>query len=190
MDFRNIGGAKMSPVIPVGCDFPNHNILKSSSMYYAEYFGFYDYYDSTTYRKYDLSFSEATGYHRYKSFKAKLVDPDYNCDRYEEIYSSVYLWVDYNVKKNNQLFVNYGKYHSSANRLALFGFIDDDQPYEYIDLYVDYNYTDRNVGYKIEMFSSFWDEKWLKKQGYYYDMYSGIKTLVCYDILFLKIEME
>lgn len=168
MKFSNLGGHRSSPVIPCGCDFPNHNIYKSSSMYYTEYLGYYDKTNYKTHRKYDIWFIPEK-YNTYTSYIAELDDAYFDkniINEFDETYSFVYMFLDYNVNRNEQLFVNYGKYHSSANRLALYGFIDENQPYEYVNLYIDFNFNDENWVIKNKYFNTFWNKNWLLLNGY------------------------
>ena len=88
----------------------------------------------------------------------------------ESDYQMVYLWLDYGIKQFNEMFVNYGKTHTSANRMALFGFIDSYHPWDSFDVRLDLMPNDSNFIAKRRYFETVWNSDYLNSVVYNYTL--------------------
>lgn len=114
-------GAESSPSIPCGHNFFNHNQLITSSNYIYPYFG-------------NKKMQKKIG-NKDTKFVTNTIKKEINLERSKPAkvdFESVYLWLDYDMKKGQQLWLNYGKRHSSTIRFAKYGFIDNIHPNDFI----------------------------------------------------------
>ena len=68
-----------------------------------------------------------------------------------------YLWLEYYVNENEQVFINYATHHISGDKLTIFGFIDNCHINDIIDLLP----TDPLYSIKNNYFNIVWNTNWL-----------------------------
>ena len=75
-------------------------------------------------------------------------------------YSSIYWYIDSEIKKGDEVFHNYGN-HNSAEMLALFGFVDNDltEDEDYYMFYVEVLQDDENYACKVRHFDKYWPDQ-------------------------------
>eukprot|EP01083_Nonionella_stella_P164914 547319_1 len=146
MQFETIGGAKKSPVIPCGIDFFNHNVFGESSIFYDQTFG-----GTTSSTRSELV--------------EQLVSNKGNGSIREIDFASNYLWINSEFTNTSQIFVNYGKHHTSASRVALFGFMDETHPYDHYPIQIDVRKNDAHSQIKTEYFRTVWNSTYTQNRA-------------------------
>ena len=150
MSLEKVGGAKRSPVIPCGIDFPNHDIFAESSLYYDNSFGENRFEFQGTMQNED-TIEELIESRQFPANNEIIKEIDF---------ASNYLWVGNDIRNRSEIFINYGKYHTSSSRMALFGFIDNVHPYDHYSVPLDLIKTDPNYRIKKEYFKTLWNATW------------------------------
>merc|ERR1719242_1892100 len=76
-------------------------------------------------------------------------------------YSSVYWYIEHEIKKGEEIFTNYGNHHNSAEMLALFGFVDSDTTEEddFYTFHVELLEDDKNYAFKEKHFEKYWPDQ-------------------------------
>ena len=150
MSLNELGGSKRSPVIPCGVDFPNHDIFIDSSLYYDHSFG-------------ENRFSY-DGHMQNQEVVENIINNTKPGQLIKEIdFASNFLWINQDITNKSEIFINYGKYHQSSSRMALFGFIDNVHPYDHYTINLDLKRNDLNYGLKRKYFKTAWNSTWMQE---------------------------
>ena len=149
MNLKDVGGAKKSPVIPCGADFPNHNIFVESSLYFDHSWG-------------ENRFEFLGQIQNEEVVENLVLNKQYPKDKIvKEIdFASNYVWIGQDIINRSEIFINYGKYHTSSSRMALFGFIDTIHPYDHYSIPLDLLSKVINFKFKKKYFHTVWNNTW------------------------------
>merc|ERR1712037_389451 len=66
-------------------------------------------------------------------------------------WQSVYLWLDYDMQKGEELFINYGKKHPSSLMFARYGFIDEVSPHDFVMLHLNFEEGFERVADEVDL---------------------------------------
>ena len=145
MNFHQIGGAKESFMIPSGVDFMIHDVRVQSTIYGGERYKF----------EYDPFITQLVTKHKQEqNMQSRRID-----------FSSFFFWVDYDIKNGSEIFINYGDEQKSADRMALFGFIDQEPVNDFHLISLDFDERDPNYKLKEEYFETVWDSDWSQQNA-------------------------
>ena len=148
-------GAASSPSIPSGNNLFNHNIFSQSSSYFHPYFG------QKRMRKSKTDRDSQQIRHIIKN------EPHLNRNKPQKIdWQSAYLWIDQNMKKGEQIYINYGERTSSVLTFARYGFVNEEHPNDFVVIHLDFQ--DAEI-HNIEELEQMDEDCW----GYYDIRYDG-----------------